>query len=527
LWYRHYRDTYQPVILESKAANGELVGLWLLAFNPSTRDLVHAGANQAEYHAWLASPRHQTEFLSAAWTELGRQLPFRTLRFRYLPTRSLVDSLRNVASIRSCMSARAWPKPVLRLDPDEVRATLALKKNKTRFTRIRKLGALEFRRIRTSSELGEVFNDIIAYYDLRQGAVNDATPFGSDPARRPFHLALLDLAPDMMHVTVTLLNGRVIAAFLGLITGKIFHLEILAHSPLVAKHSPGKLHVMLLSELLVSEGIEALDLTPGGDPWKERFATTHEEAADVTLYRSGRARRAAESAGFVLEWGKRIAARGGLRPQHVRRTWGAMQPASAVSAGRRVRAWIRSTREVRVYRCDRPLASSLPHDPRVLRNSIADLVRAGSGRSRRPTRADLLAILDRLEHGESSFTITIDGRVAHSAWLVEDANEWVLGNGNPPVAMPAGSVALYDFTSHSSPDGDGALRALICHALRTVSEEAPTGLLYVSLSSNDPSARRVVESLGLHYQGSLHWKRRMGLETTWADPGLATPRLTR
>ena len=520
-WYRHYRNAFQPVILLARAPSGELVGLWLLAFNPSTRELIHAGGRQAEYHVWLTLPGEDVAFLMLAWMELRRRLPFRTLRFRYLPLRSLVETLRSSHNIRPCMSSRVWPKPVLRLDPAEVRASLALKKNKTRFSRIRKLGDLEFRRVRTSAELNAVFDDIIAFYDLRQGAVNDATPFGSDPARRPFHLALLDLAPDMTHVTVTLLNGRVIAAFLGLVTGKTYHLEILAHSPLVAKHSPGKLHVMLLSELLVSEGIEAFDLTPGGDPWKERFATAHEEAADVTLYRSGRARRAAESAGFVLQWGKRIAARGGVRPQHVRWTWSAMQPAAAASAGRRVRAWIRSTREMRIYRCDRSLAGSFPRDVRVLRNSVSDLVHAGSGRSR-PTRVRLMTVLDRLERGETSFTISIDGRVANSGWLVEDAREWLLADGRQAIAMPAGSVALYDFTSHS-PDGGEAFRALLGHALRTASDEGPAGFLYVSVPSIDLPSRGVIESLGLDYQGSLHWKSRMGLERTWADPGLATP----
>src|SRR6185503_4922855 len=218
-WYRHYRDAFQPVILLTRAPSGELVGLWLLAFNPSTRELIHAGGHQAEYHVWLTLPGEDVAFLVFAWMELRRRLPFRTLRFRYLPLRSLVEALRSSHNIRPCMSSRTWPKPVLRLDPAEVRASLALKKNKARFSRIRKLGDLEFRRIRTSAELNEVFDDIIAFYDLRQGAVNDATPFGSDPARKSFHLALLDLAPDMMHVTVTYLNGRVIAAFLGLITG--------------------------------------------------------------------------------------------------------------------------------------------------------------------------------------------------------------------------------------------------------------------------------------------------------------------
>jgi len=525
-WYRHYRDTFQPIIVRRLGADGEHQGLWLLAFNPSTGELVHAGAHQSEYHLWLALPSHEAAFLSAAWVELRRRLPFRSLRFRYLPSGSLVESLRNAGSIRPCMSVSVWVKPLLRLDPVETRAWFAKKSSRDRFSRLRRLGSLEFRRIRTSAELRDLFDDIIAYYDLRQGAIHRAAPFGDDPARKPFHLALLDVAPGITHVTVTFLNGRAISAFLGFITGKTFHLEILAHSPLVAEHSPGKLHLMRLSELLASEGIEILDLTPGGDPWKEHFATTHEDAADVTLYRSGRARQIAESAGLALEWGKRIAAQGGVRPAHLRRTWSAMQPASAVSAGRRVRAWVGATRELRVYRCDRSLAASLPLDARVQMNSVADLVRARSGRSR-PNHAVLSMALERLERGESSFTITIEGRLAHSGWLVVDAKEWFLGDANQSIPMPEGSSAFYDFAAHASPPGDGAFRALLCHALRTISDEGRQGFLYVHVPSDDLHSRRVIESLGLEYQGSLHWERRLGLERAWADPGLAMSPLTR
>jgi hypothetical protein len=296
---------------------------------------------------------------------------------------------------------------------------------------------------------------------------------------------------------------------------------------MVAEHSPGKLHVLQLSELLIQEGIEVLDLTPGGDPWKERFATAHEDAAEVTLYRSGYGRRAAEAAGLVLEWAKRIAARGGVQPVHLRRTWSAMQPASALSAGRKVSAWVGANRELRIYRSDRALAAAFPRDDRVLRNSVADLVRARNGWTRQSKHAALLTALDRLERGETSFTITIEGRLAHSGWLVDDAKEWLLAGVNQQVAMPDGSAALYDFAAHATDQGDDAYRALICHALRTVFDEGRAAFVYIPVPSSDGAARRVVESLGLPYQGSLHWKRRLGLERTWADPGLATPPLTR
>ena len=77
---------------------------------------------------------------------------------------------------------------------------------------------------------------------------------------------LFAVAPDETHVTVTYLDGRPIAALWGTVSGNTVHLGMLSHSPVLAEHSPGKLHVMQLSDYLFTEGKDALDLTPGGDP---------------------------------------------------------------------------------------------------------------------------------------------------------------------------------------------------------------------------------------------------------------------
>jgi len=47
-WYKTYIQKWRPVIIKSSNPNGELNGLWLLAYSLENHSLVHAGSHQAE-----------------------------------------------------------------------------------------------------------------------------------------------------------------------------------------------------------------------------------------------------------------------------------------------------------------------------------------------------------------------------------------------------------------------------------------------------------------------------------------------
>jgi hypothetical protein len=53
-WYGAYSTQWQPVLIQSQDSKGDLIGLWLLAYNPTTNVLAHAGTHQAENHTWLS-----------------------------------------------------------------------------------------------------------------------------------------------------------------------------------------------------------------------------------------------------------------------------------------------------------------------------------------------------------------------------------------------------------------------------------------------------------------------------------------
>ena len=517
-WYASYRAQWQPVVVRSHDSVGDLVGLWLLAYNPITNALVHAGAHQAEYHMWLALPGKDISFLSAAWAELKRRFNFATLRFKYLPSVALGNTLQTVPTMKSSVVVTAQSRPILTLDLENIKASFAKKSNKSRFNRLKKLGTLEFRHIKDSAELEQVFDELIAYYDFRQGAVNHSSPFREDRQKRAFHKALFAATPEETYVAATYLDERLIAAFWGMVSGRMVHLGIVAYSPFLAEHSPGKLHIMQLSENLLKEGKGVLDFTPGGDPWKERFANAHDEVAEAIIYRSVASRIQADTGDGLLQWGKRCAAQAGITPHKLRSCLLILRSMKPSNVIHKIMNWIGMDREFRIYRGDRILAQRYCCDEQVRCNSLSDLLSFEPGQSWQNRDAFLSSALARLEHGESAYTVSIDGRLALSGWIVMNQAQSYIPDVKQSIIFPPGSVALYDFFVHPDFRGHGLYRATIGHILHSVFSVEGTQYVYISMPADNLPSKRTIETMGFEYQGSFFLRRRFGMERKWASP---------
>lgn len=520
-WYRAYRAQWQPVVVRSHDSTGDLVGLWLLAHNPITNVLAHAGTHQAEYHTWLALPGEDVSFLSTAWAELKRHFIFATLRFKYLPAAGLGDTLRTVPGMESSIVMRKHRRPLLNLDPDDVKACFAEKSSKSRLNRLKTLGKIEFRRLTDSVELERVFDDLITYYDFRQSAVNHSTPFRGDPQKRTFLTDLFAAVPGEAYVAVTYLNECPIAAFWGAVTGKTVHLGMLIYSPFLAEYSPDGLHIMQLSEHLLEEGKDVLDLTPGGDPWKEYFANAHDDVAEAIVYRSACARIQADTLDWLSQLVKRCLDRAGITTANVKLTLARLRRARPSSIFRKIRNWVGIDRELRVYRGDRALAERYRRDERVRCNSLSDLLSFEAVESWQTRDTFLSSALARLERGEFVYTVSIDNRLGHYGWMVVNQTESYTSDVKQTMTFPPGSVTLYDFYSHPDFRGQGLYRATIGHMLQAAFVVEAAQYAYISVLAHNLPSRHVIEAMGFEYQGSFFLRRRFWAEKKWADPMLA------
>lgn len=324
-WFEHYRSRYWPIVVTLRSDDGMLVGLLALAVCLRTQRVAVAGAHQAEYQAWLATPECQREFIVRALAALDELLPGYELTFKYLPHGLPVEPLLGSPLFRSRARLVAHRRPLMRLDADELKRSLRKKSNKSRWSRLQRLGKLEFSRITDPGAFEAAFDEIIASYDERQRGAHAIAPFAADPLKKAFHLGLMRAAPGLLHVTVTTLAGKVIAAHVGLAGRDEVTLAIVCHDEALAEHSPGKLHLLKLGERLLQEGVGALDLTPGGDPWKERFANAHDEVHVLTLHRSAAVRQVRSLEAGARTAVKRMLESAGVPPGEVRRRLGELR----------------------------------------------------------------------------------------------------------------------------------------------------------------------------------------------------------
>lgn len=520
-WYRSYQQDWEAVLAVAES-DGRLLGLLPLALHRRSGQLVCAGAHQAEYQAWLARADDGAAFMAAAWPRICEVTKAERLRLRYLPTLDLQRQLEQ-GPLQAQLHSRVHARPLLRLDAEELRSSMAKKSNKSRFNRLKKLGAFSFKRLSDPQELDSLLNELTHCYDLRQGAVNHTTPFREDAHKLAFHRALFAAGAPASYVTVTLIDERPVAAFWGAVSDSTAHLGMLIHSPMLAEHSPGKLHVMQLSQQLLDDGIAVLDLTPGGDAWKERFANDHDQVGELTLFASAAAAAQSQSRERRLEQIKSVLGRAGLTPDRLRAMLAAGRKLSLGAVQRRISHWLGFERELRIYRAERALAQGKSASAQVQCNALDALLAFEPGESWQTRDAFLSSALERLERGERAYTVCIDGRLAHCGWLVPRQERSNMSEVGQSLDFPAHSATLYDFYTHPDFRGRGLYRSTLEHMLADAFADEQTEFAYISVLADNLPSRRVIERVGFAYQGSFFWHRRFGKDQRFPGPEFTAP----
>lgn len=431
IWYQVYRESFKPLLITETLADGSLVGLLTLATTPDSQQLMFAGAKQAEYHTWLATSDRGDTFIAAAMDLLRANFAGRTLTFEYLPPLTPKRWLAQNQPWANQSRLVMWPRPLMKLgDGENLRRSLKKSANKSRLNRLKRLGDVEFEQLHGVDQLTAVFDRIIAFYDFRQGAVNDAVYFQADPLKQPFYLALMAV-PDLLHVTVLKVGGEVVAAHLGLSDGQQCGLGIPAHSPFHAVHSPGKLQLLMLGVELAQQGFDTLDLTPGGDPYKERFATDHDEVHILTVFLSDRIwpKQIAELKVQSKSIAKRVLQAAGIEPKTAETSINKLRHLglkSAIDWPQSLWNKQRGTAEDQIYCYQSNLASTASDSCSFNRDCLEDLLLFQPVDLSQSRQEFLSQCLSRLEQaGQHVYTLVIQGRLCSVCWLAERREESV------------------------------------------------------------------------------------------------------
>ena len=274
-WYRSYRAQFAPVVVAGWA-DATLTGLVLLAISHDGTRLCHVGAQHAEYQVWLST---DDRFVGAALDALAAEFPGRRLQLLFVPPGVPFTP---PDRWRTRCFRRPIPAPFLATHPaDTVRDSMRKKANKSKLNRLTRLGKITFEHVADDAAFAALLDQIAPLYDLRQGAAHAALPFREDPLKKSFYLAL-QRETDLLHVTAMRVDDELVAAHIGVRSRNTVLVGMPAQSPRYARHSAGKLLFFELALLLEQEGVDALDLTPGGE-YKDRFATRFDEASTLTV----------------------------------------------------------------------------------------------------------------------------------------------------------------------------------------------------------------------------------------------------
>lgn len=452
-WFAAYASDQTPVFVIQYDAADRLVGLLVLARarndgNSGLDDSVaHVGRHQAEYQVWLASPSHAATFPVAALLAIRDAYPqLSRLRLTYLPADVPMDWIPVLQRAGLHVGQQAHRRGLMRVDAEgTIEKSLRKSANRSRLSRLQRLGPVTLEQIDTRETLTPLMDEIVLHCDLRHGAQHGVLPFADDPRKREFQLSLLD-TPGLAHATVLRAGATLVAAHLSVADHRAVPLGIVTHSPTHAACSPGKLLLLLLGQQLGAQGYTWFDLTPGGDAYKERFATASDEVWSVEVWFDTAAANAAmrrQQRRLVLRGAmerlrQRIGTRWtpietGLRRlielhQAHRANRGSISALVAVvtTALHQLRRWIWDTREIRTYHRTTP--TDMPSmDPsstigtQLRQHALDDLLcyrpRATGDRPRREFLRDALASLER---GNRSLTWVSDGTLQYCGWIESD-----------------------------------------------------------------------------------------------------------
>ncbi len=526
-WYEAYKNSFTPLLVKGVDEKGELVGLLTMAVGVGTGEIIAAGANQAEYHVWLATPEAGETFIEAALADLGEKFPGRFVRFLFLPPGSPLGWIGRARARGGRCDLQTIPRALMATgDEGKFRDSLRKKSNKSRINRLARAGELRLKVLSDTHELEEVFDEIMTYDRFRLGAIHRVpVPPQPDSLKRAFYVRMMQ-SPRLLHATVLMAGDEIASAHIGHYNGEQVMLGVLAHSPFFAKHSPSKIHVLMLGELLAKEGITAFDLTPGGE-YKERFATHHDDAYVLTVF-FGRARhlrhratrktataakRLLDAAGITPSQFKNVLERARHKAKHLK--VGSL-PAKAL--GKLAREAGR-TAEMRVYRMDVGAVKDVPRPPQLMRRDyLPDLMAFETAEAWQPPVHGFLAqALEKLEGGMHAYTRAEDGRLLHYGWLVERQAKSSLSEVGQELRLPPDSAVLADFYTHPSARGRGMYRNSLCQMLHDAAAVPGTKHVYICVMADNRPSRRVIEKVGFVYQHSFFERRKFGRVARWSN----------
>lgn len=519
IWLDHYKRSWQPLLVLSRDTSGHLHGLMPLAMRDG--EITGMGAAQAEYQGWLCDQETLAGFPKDAINLLFDLYPDACLRLRYLNFGAASKKALAVLEKQANIMLDSHARPLLTLDEETISASLRKKSNKSKWNRLKRLGHVEFDLLESEQLADAPLSEIIALYDFRQGAINGDCPFMEDPNKEPFHQQWMKESPSQLILFRLSLGGRTIGAMLGVLSSGVVSNAIVAHSPELASHSPGKFVIYLAAQEMSRRGYQWLDLTPGGDPWKERFADTHDSVLELRAWRHPTAVLRQKMMKKMVAGGKKLARSVGTEPEQLRIAW--RNVTTVLRQNQPVQPskeeGLDSNSEYLVYSGNSndyhqiPVAGSSPNFV-LNRNSLHDLLMFEDNGSPQNRSAFLRSALQRLERGQTCFTVCDNGALLFCCWIANRRTVFDLEKWRESHPQVISGVEFHEFYTHPLANGRDlllpAFKETVSACVRPIfgqgqdcDTEGSSALIYIAVAANQPALRQMMTKLSFRQYGAI------------------------
>jgi len=520
-WYRQHESLFEPVVCLGRGPAGCLVGLMPLARARDSGSLTHAGDFHAEYHGWIALPSLDEVFAVECLLALKKTFPLRRWAWNWLPPGTPTGFLTSRRLIENGVfpSFRKQQSPLWNLE-DEARFNEVMKTKsiKNQMNRFKKLGGFVLERIRDKERTGQLLKVLRSQCDFRQEVMQGVRPFADNPRKEPFFLERQNF-PESNHFTVLWSNGRPVSFHFGACGKDTLLLGLTAYDPTESRNSPGKVHLIELARMVKEEGFHRIDLTPGGDQYKEFVANASQELVIPTFHFSRAASLRTAFRETLHGKTKEALAAARIRPEGflAAMSWMRALPARLRNATPRklLRKIARIFREDVVYlqyaiECRREPAET-ERDPEVFSQRYEDLLAHPTYLSPRERRRTLAEALKRFAAGQMLYSMSRDGELLHCGWVVRGGQKHHLEGVNAAFDSPPESAVLYDFFTHPKHRGQGLYQRNLRQILRDLAAAGVQKAFIGVLKSNDDS-RRAIEKVGFSPYRTYRRRRILWIE---------------
>lgn len=511
-WYDVYRSVYEPVIAVNRDCADGLEALLPLARHCKSGRLTVAGHWDAEYQGWLTLAEHQDSFPPAALREINRRYPRRDIIFRYLVPGIPLDWLYGTDhGLRHKISQ--WRRPLLNIPSERALKSLRKRSKQSRINRLKRMGELQFNHLHAPEELRSIIDDVAAQSDFRHGAVHGIYPFERDPLRREFLLRLFETG--LLHVTTFRTGNLLLAAELNIAMADQMTLHVMTQTSIHPRLSPGLLHMLQLTGMMAREGFKRLDLTPGGDKYKDNLADDYDYVAMLTIF-GGRSNqlihRWKESAENIARKGLRAIR---VEPREARHCFLRLWAAGLLrTAGRLARDTARMSAhkaEYEIYAIN-PADAEITQSPaqvEVKKNSFADLLLQPPTDEWDCRRGFLNYAMTRFADDAHAYTICDSKRLRQIGWMQLRSERIPAFCACDSFFLPTDSASIFDLHTARGADACRLVRQMLATMIADA-ETAGAKLVFVCIDSRQKNVDRVVREAGFVHIASSYRRMTFG-----------------